>query len=336
MNEKLKTLTLSAKDISFPFFIACVLDSLDSRRSAIFNKPYISRIYNFRNEQFESYLLKKYKSYFNEYSSCISSFENTSMDSSDLPIWQIWLQGVNRAPSFVRTLYERVDANAHSRPIHRLSADEISDYIDLPGKIVDRYRNGIISPAHFSDIVRVGLLRDYGGIWLDSSVLVTSTIPNSVFDTQFYSVKEIDPDFPLRPKCVNSTNWGTYFMAARPHSPLYSFMWDVLVRYFMEHDHMFEYLVPNHFYYLAFSCIKQFSKEYKKIEPNNYYCEMLGPLLEKGICTKKHITQLDKMLSSDTYVFKLNTKTKYAAKLNEGCLGDDLASLIFVDKLADK
>ena len=45
---------------------------------------------------------------------------------------------------------------------------------------MDKYKKGIFTRTHFSDILRLELLTKYGGTWIDASVLITK------FDSRFY------------------------------------------------------------------------------------------------------------------------------------------------------
>ena len=54
-----------------------------------------------------------------------------------------------------------------------LCENNIKDYINLPDHIMKKYFEGKISRTHFSDILRVAILAQYGGLWLDSTVFCT-------------------------------------------------------------------------------------------------------------------------------------------------------------------
>lgn len=56
----------------------------------------------------------------------------------------------------------------------------------LPNFILKKFENGYISITHLSDIIRVLLLYNYGGLWIDSTVLNISSINRKVFDSTFF------------------------------------------------------------------------------------------------------------------------------------------------------
>jgi hypothetical protein len=271
---------------------------------------YFEPIYSKRNYYFERFLREKFKPLIQQFANTTEETALPFSDSQSAPIWQIWLQGESNRPALVSELFQKINENAENHPVRRISAKNFDDYIDIPSRIIDLYRSGFIGPAHFSDLLRVCLLKEYGGIWLDASVLLTQPIPNSILDKVFFSIHNVNPLFPLRVKCVNSVDWGTYFMSAQPGSLLFSYMSLALEQYFLTIQTVYDYLMPNHFYLIAFQDIPLIAAEYESIRKNNYSCEMLSPILEKKMSDKT--AELSTFFSDDTYLFKLNLKQSYA------------------------
>lgn len=101
-------------------------------------------------------------------------------------IFSLWLQGEQNAPPLIRACSRSV---RHNCPDHRfvmLDERSVFDYIELPGAIIDKRKNGRIGHAHFADIVRVELLHNYGGIWLDATCFVTGPVPQFIEDQYFF------------------------------------------------------------------------------------------------------------------------------------------------------
>ena len=63
----------------------------------------------------------------------------------------------------------------------------LNDFIEIPSYIYDKIDKNIINMAHFSDILRVMLLNEYGGIWIDATVYLTKNIPNDILSTDFFA-----------------------------------------------------------------------------------------------------------------------------------------------------
>lgn len=125
------------------------------------------------------------KSYLQRYVH-IQKYDNLKEFQDNLPIWQLWLQGEEQAPQIVKNCMESVKHFCDDRRIIVLNKDNLTKYIYLPSYIIDKYESGIISHTHFSDIVRVVLLCEYGGTWIDSTVLLTDRIPRDILDSSLF------------------------------------------------------------------------------------------------------------------------------------------------------
>ena len=85
-------------------------------------------------------------------------------------VWFCWLQGLEQAPPLVKLCYEALRQKLPDREIVVIDAKNVFDYITLPEEIVEKWKRGIIGPAHFSDLIRLELLVRYGGYWIDATV----------------------------------------------------------------------------------------------------------------------------------------------------------------------
>ncbi|MCR5400437.1 MAG: capsular polysaccharide synthesis protein, partial [Treponema sp.] len=99
-------------------------------------------------------------------------FENAEIiDSKSSPIFVMWLQGGEDVmPEAVKMCFNSLKKRCNTHPIYLISEKNLAEYIDLPPKINEKFKDGRISRAFFSDIVRASLLYKYGGTWIDSTV----------------------------------------------------------------------------------------------------------------------------------------------------------------------
>jgi hypothetical protein len=114
-------------------------------------------------------------------------------------IWQYWGQGFHteNLPEIVRLCMDSVEKYKGKHKIIRISDDNISDYIDLPDFVI-RKKNDF-PRAIFSDLLRVSLLKAYGGVWLDATILLTGQLPERYFKSDFFMFqrddKEVNKDY---------------------------------------------------------------------------------------------------------------------------------------------
>ena len=122
-------------------------------------------------------------------------------------VWVLWLQGEENAPEIVKACIASTKRAFKGYEYKVLDKSNIHDYIELPDYIEEKYKKGIITHAHYSDIVRVALLSQYGGVWVDATVYCTADgIPSYISDAQLFVFKDIK--IPLyRKGTIVASNW---------------------------------------------------------------------------------------------------------------------------------
>lgn len=88
-------------------------------------------------------------------------------------VWICWFQGEEHAPELIKTCIQSMRNQLQGREIIVLTEKNISDYTEIQGYIIEKYKKGWISRAHYSDILRIDLLCRHGGLWVDATVLNT-------------------------------------------------------------------------------------------------------------------------------------------------------------------
>ncbi len=174
-------------------------------------------------------------------------------------LFTIWFQGENQAPPIVRACIRSMRKHL-DEPVEVLDEKSLFNWITLPDHIMDKWQRGLISRTHFSDICRIELLYQYGGVWADATDFFTNSIPSTIMNEDFFMFMAGD----------NLKLGGTHafiqscFMRIKKGNPLLG-MWrkfiflywekeDKLLDYFTIHF-LLRYLVENN---ICASCL--FSK----------------------------------------------------------------------------
>ncbi len=98
-------------------------------------------------------------------------------------IWWCWLQGVENAPTVVKACLESLKKLDRKTVI--LDDGNISEYVTLPEHIEEKYKSGVISRTHYTDLVRLELLTKRGGAWIDATTFISGTgLIRPVLDTE--------------------------------------------------------------------------------------------------------------------------------------------------------
>ena len=101
-----------------------------------------------------------------------------------LIVWQYWAQGYDNVPPTVKKCLDSVEEHCMEHIVVRLTDDNLSEYLDLPDFVQDHRR--YFSRAFFSDLLRLLLLRVYGGLWLDATIYMTGPVPKEYEDLNFF------------------------------------------------------------------------------------------------------------------------------------------------------
>ena len=105
------------------------------------------------------------------------------------PIFIFWATGIESAPELIKKCYIQLKKTNNNSNIVLITDNNISEYIEFPTYILEKYQLGVISKAQFSDILRFALLSLYGGYWIDATILVTQNLKNKMQDCEVFSIK---------------------------------------------------------------------------------------------------------------------------------------------------
>lgn len=110
--------------------------------------------------------------------------------------------------------------------------------------------------THFSDLLRMNLLKRHGGIWLDSTILLTKDI-DSIINTSlpYYSHHHI----PNNCNVVKG-KWTGFFLACGKGNILPSFILDAFYNYWKNNNRIVTYLFIDYLFALAYKHIPAVSK----------------------------------------------------------------------------
>lgn len=100
-------------------------------------------------------------------------------------VFTIWFQGERNAPPLVKACFASMRRHLKQELVV-LDEENLFDWVDLPEYVIEKWRSGKLSAAHFSDICRVDLLWRHGGVWLDATAFVTQPIPEWIMDEDFF------------------------------------------------------------------------------------------------------------------------------------------------------
>lgn len=310
--NRLKRLRQHIKDFSLRFVLVECLNSIDYQLLKLARKPLSLHLHQWRKEYVIRWLTSHLSSLIDRYQHQIVTQEHQSNEI----IWMCWMQGADNAPDFVRRIIANVRAHAGSRQVIVLSEQSIPQYCQLPVYIMDKYHKGVITPQQLTDIIRADLLARRGGLWIDATVLICQDIPQYVFELPFFSVKDIDNNYPSSRLVVDGTKWESYLIASQPHSITAMFLRDALFEYWKNMDTIIDYFLVFYLAKMAREQIPAAALEYDSIPGNNRECELLDPFLLKRLPFNQE--DWDRFFASSTFAYKLSWKYPYPTQTKHG------------------
>lgn len=187
------------------------------------------------------YLEKNYGHIIDE---CVKSFdESKSKPIKGKHIWVMWWQGEENMPPIVKACYRRLLKVGCNCKVTLITKDNFSDYLQIPNHIIDKVNNGLITITHFSDLIRAGLLKEYGGVWIDATVYA-EYLPDNMFTDEFFSYCSpgMFKDF------ISRGEWQIFLMGVNKTNVLMmTALRDSLVLYWQHHSCIIDYLLIDFF-----------------------------------------------------------------------------------------
>lgn len=118
-------------------------------------------------------------------------------------VWFCWLQGIENAPKLVQDCYASIKYWLKDKEIIVITESNYKEYVEFPDYIIEKWKKGIITHTHFSDLLRIELLINHGGLWLDATTYLTGTLPNYISENDFFVYRNGWMDMEM----INMGSW---------------------------------------------------------------------------------------------------------------------------------
>ena len=198
-------------------------------------------------------ILKKVEPFLErKYTPVAQSFKNRS-GRADLGqrrsriIWFCWLQGMEQAPALVHVCHASLKRHLPDREIKLIDGENWRDFVELPGYVVRKWEEGRIPAANFSDLLRLELLIQYGGTWVDATVLCTGDpacgVPLSSYLDADLFLFQYTPEGTT--KGIRISNW---FITSCTNNPVLMAVREMLYAYWKDYDCTLDYYMFHLFF----------------------------------------------------------------------------------------
>lgn len=200
-----------------------------------------------------SYLTKQYGNVINrcmEYQPLVAS--------TNYIVWIFWWQGYNCAPSIVKKciLSVKREASKQGFKLVLLDKNNFSEYVKLPKIILEKFYSQIMPIQHFSDLIRLKLLTEYGGLWCDATLLLVNPIPQCVFG-DFYTATP------------GHCKWTSFLLAGKEANLVTYSLYELLKAYWENEDGLLDYFILDRFIEIIYEKDERVRQLIDNVIPNN-------------------------------------------------------------------
>lgn len=253
-------------------------------------------IHNLFHRQIINYIETNYSDIIDKYSE-MNTINESEIESKS---WTMWWQGESEMPTIVDICFQN---NKNVLPnLVIITKDNYREFVDLPNHVIEKFKNGIIGMAQFSDIVRVNLLAKYGGLWIDSTIFLNDKSVYKNLIAPFWSAK--GPDF-FKGKYVPKGKWRGFIQYSQKNYAVQKFMGEMFSEYWKKEKKLINFFLIDYLYYIAY---KHDIGNFKNVIDGIAYLSNNIYKLDDDLREGKKIS----LPSNEALIFKLNWKHDYS------------------------
>lgn len=207
---------------------------------------------------------KLQKKYLTELEKFDAAYDETLSHMQSNKVWVCWFQGMDAAPELVQRCFHSLKDNLNDREIILITEDNMADYVQFPQYILDKWKDGIITHTHMTDLLRLELLIRYGGMWIDSTVLCTrerQEIPDYYFDSDLFFYQCLKPG-----RDGHSHVCSSWLMSAASNNKLLMAVRHLCYSYWKTHNKMVDYFLLHDFIAI---CLEYYPEAWNAIVPSS-------------------------------------------------------------------
>lgn len=263
-------------------------------RNKFFNKKIVLKYETKKNNTIKKFLKRKFKNFINDYK---LSFNNKNI-SNECKIWVYWDSGIDNAPKIIKKCINSIVRNKERHEVIILDDKNLNKYINLDNRIIKLIKKNKICKANFADIIRIELLKRYGGIWMDASIFLVK-IPKEIYDYNFYSIKHMKFDENTH---ICKGYWTSFFLASNENNCLITFVSDFIKKYLEKYHFFASYFLIDIVFSIAYESFYECRKIIDDLPVSNFNVFNLAIALEKNEKLEKNDYQFVNKLSYKTNI----------------------------------
>ncbi|MGN1164815.1 MAG: capsular polysaccharide synthesis protein [Lachnospiraceae bacterium] len=251
---------------------------------------------------FKSTLFSKnesdYRYIYRNYKKLVTYIDNEEFQSKGDTIWAIWWQGADAVkPKLVQKCLDSINSNKGKFKFVIIDKNNYSKYIDIANVILEKFENGTIGIAAFTDYIRFSLLKKYGGWYVDATIFANRCFEVPV--NNFYTIRlQYDKEI------ISKARWCAFCWYLPPKHGLTEFFVRAFEEYWRNHDELINYFLVDCLVRVFYSRSHSFKHQIDSLMsdcPNLFFLQSLN-------CQHRYNEDRWFFLKENNRFFKCNRK----------------------------
>lgn len=192
------------------------------------------------------------------------NYDDNLPHKSNNKVWVCWFQGMQNAPLIVQKCYDSVNENLSNHEVVLITSENMEQYVKFPDYIIDKWKKGIITHTHLTDLLRLELLIKYGGIWLDATVYCSEKekdIPDYFFDSDLFFYQSLKPG-----RDGNAFYISSWLMSGKTNNKILMATRELCYEYWKTKKSMDDYFLLHAFMSIV---LDKYEEDWKTIVPRD-------------------------------------------------------------------
>jgi len=276
----------------------------------------------YKHKVIKGYLKRRYRKIINVFKEKHHEVDPSFADN--YPVWFLRWDGEDSMPPIVKVCYLALKKYSNGHKINLVTKDNLKNYINLPDYIIKKVEKGKLSLTHLSDILRMCLLYEHGGLWLDSTVLLTEPLPplpEICAHLGFWTPKDdgaiITTCFGAKNWIIREGKWLSFCLYSSKHNVLPEFVRELYFAYVKKNNIFIDYFIIDYFISIVYDTLIDVRVMIDSVPENN-------PKVHEIHHRLNHSFEYNKILfdsiCSTTFFHKLNGKEEYKLYTKNGKL----------------
>lgn len=269
----------------------------------------------------KAYIDLCYKYLLNEIRPVIEKYKDEKIQTIEniggkIPVWVCWWQGYDNMPNICKMLYNRLKKMLPENAILTLiTLDNYLDYTNIPPKIVEKFNSGKINMTTYSDILRNSLIKEHGGMWIDSTIYCAKKIKKEfLIESKWWSVNLYNDNAKIENlgQKITERKWSGFIQKGNKGNLLNNFVYDAFLLYYEKNDILIDYFIQNLIIKIAYNELPNIKKMIDENPINNINVYDLYNHIDEEYNPDKY----NEWIKNTTF-FKLTYKRQYNERNNE-------------------